>query len=174
MSPLRLLRAIGLAVAALILSLAGHAFVGGGGLPALSAIVVVALVYAMLAAARSGVVSRPIPVALTVLGLQGLAHVLFVVMGPHQAHGSLAPSLQMLVGHVVAACAVAWLLVAGERIAAAWIRFFDTVFRGAFISRCGVNVRLTVQRASSFPSLLAHDVIAHLAHRGPPTFVIVT
>jgi hypothetical protein len=161
-----------LALAVVLLSLAGHA-AGSSMLPSGPGL----LVAAVLAFALTAVLgARPTAIRLfgLVLGTEAMLHVVFVVMSDCHPAGtgvpSLLPSATSAIGHVVAAVVAVAVLREGDEVLARWSALLLAVCGAPELLLAGVSGRPALAEvlwdARAFG---ADSYLTSHARRGPPS-----
>jgi hypothetical protein len=159
----------GLLVGALILvlTLAGHAAIGGGALPDAPTALVLFLLATLPSIAIADRRREAEWIFIHVASLEILLHVVLTVMMEHPGqHGFVVMSPWMLVGHVAATLAITVTLCHGEQVLHAWMRMLRVL----------IGVDPIVDPATPHPSvvsprpaILRGRVVASPAlRRGPP------
>jgi hypothetical protein len=162
----RLARGAALGVAAVLITILGHAG-GHGALPEAGLLVLLL----PLAIALGALVTHKRRSGAWVLGfvlaLQVLFHVLLTIIAGHGHDGALLPDTSMLLGHVVAAVAVAVVLTHGDALIHRWIGFWQALA----LELRWTPAPLPFACAPIFiePHVVDSTVLGHaIARRGPP------
>lgn len=161
------MRGAALGVAAVLITVLGHS-VGHGEIPqpALLALLLplaVALGTLVAQKRRSGAWILGF-----VLGLQILFHILLTIAAGHAHQRGFLPDTSMLLGHLIAAIAIAGVLTHGDALVHRWIAFWQ-----AFAVELGwTPAPQTVGAVPVFfePHITDSALLGHaIARRGPPT-----
>ncbi|MBI1352040.1 MAG: hypothetical protein GC156_13085 [Actinomycetales bacterium] len=167
--PRRWIRATLLGSALASLTLAGHTAAGGGA-DALG-ISLVVLLSALLGSTLSQSRLRPVAVLAVLLGGQFLLHVIlsFTAAHGHGHHGALLPSGGMLIAHLTAAVVATVLIIHGDRLADAWLRFLS-VLLGVTVEAAAAAVPVpgSAPRPAAAGARPSDFVLGVLVRRGPP------
>jgi len=163
----RLARGSALGVAAVLITALGHSG-GNGALPELGLLALllplgIALGALVAQKRRSGAW-----VLGFVLAMQVLFHLLLTIAAGHGNHGSFLPDTSMLLGHLIAALAVAAALTHGDSLVHRWIAFWQAlaIELGWSPAPLAVTSAPVFIEPRAFDSALIDHVIAR---RGPPT-----
>lgn len=163
----RLMRGAALGVAAVLITLLGHSG-GHGELPEpvlLVLLLPLALALGTLVAQkrRSGVWILGF-----VLALQVLFHILLTIAAGHAHQRGFLPDTSMLLGHLIAAIAIAGVLTHGDALVHRWIAFWQALA----IELGWTPAPQAAGSAPAFfePHISGSAVLGHaIARRGPPT-----
>ena len=163
----RLMRGAALGVAAVLITLLGHS--GGHGElpePALLALLLpLALALGTLVAQkrRSGVWILGF-----VLALQVLFHILLTIAAGHAHQRGFLPDTSMLLGHLIAAIAIAGVLTHGDALVHRWIAFWQAL--AIELGWTPAPQAATVAPVFFEQTLVETTALSHvIARRGPPT-----
>lgn len=158
------------AVALAVVTAAAHT-AGGGAVDLLSAAVVLALSVAL----ASGVAARRLSTTrliAAVLGAQAVLHLVMTVSGSHAhhtGHGSAAP---MVLAHVLAAIATAFIVVRADSVVAAWARLVDTALGTTLTLPPVPAAHGTPIRGDSPDLTVLHALLHRVERRGPPRVLL--
>lgn len=170
MSQFRGTRIAAISAAVLILSIAGHSFVGHALLMSPAAMLIGAVISVALAVAATAQRHSIAWLFGFLLGAEALMHAVFVMSGSHAGH-SVLPSPSMILGHVLATVVAVALLRIGDGELTRWAHFLSHVFtRDVAITVDILHVRIARPIVSAVPVFNAHLVMSSLRHRGPPLF----
>ncbi len=176
------MRGLTLGTVCALLSIAGHE-IGGGRVSAAGIFFVVGL-FGLIGVVVADQELQTGRLTMLVLGSALLGHV--VLICTHHAHGSSASAAghysaaTMIVGHVLAALAVAWLLREGEASIFAWSRFLGQRIGAALVAAIVIAMRFienvhsaTATATDAFDDPLTlggTQVCSSVSRRGPPVF----
>ena len=163
----RLARGGALGVAAVIITAVGHSS-GGGSLPEPGLL----LLLLPLGLALGTLVAQQRRSGAWILGfvlaLQVLFHLLLTIAAGHGHHGSFLPDTPMLLSHLIAALAVAFVLAHGDALIHRWIAFWQAL--AVELDWTPAPLAAALKPAFREPHFTSSALLAHdIARRGPPT-----
>ena len=102
-----------------------------------------------------------------VLAVQVLFHVLLIATGSHLTHESWLPAPNMLVCHLLAALALAWVITQGESTLARWAGYLGQVI-GLTPPVATASFEQLCSPADHKPQHTEHAATHAISRRGPP------
>jgi hypothetical protein len=102
-----------------------------------------------------------------VLSLQVLFHLLLTIAAGHGHHGPLLPDAPMLLGHLIAALAIAAVLTHGDALIHRWIEFWQALSLEFSWTPAPASAR-SPQPFFEAPALGSDPLVSTIARRGPP------
>ncbi len=139
-----------------------------GAFPSVWTLIVLFIVGAALGALVLEVQRGLFPLIAFMLGVQALFHVILVVTDAHHAGHGFLPSVNMCAAHLIAACAISYIVIRADGIAMSWYALWRS------LSQRIVLPMVPVAQGKSFVFVLITTVHTSwtggkaFARRGPP------